>query len=64
MSEIYDLDSLTKEVGKKTTDFIVTEYIMLMKAKADILDKVVETLKHKNTSVDDIRHIINDDEKE
>ena len=59
MSEIYNLDSLVKSVGKEKTDLIVTEYIMLVKAKADILDKIIEALRNKNTSADDIRSIVN-----
>ncbi len=64
MNEIYDLNSLTKTVGERTTELILTEYLMLIKAKADMFDKITEALKHKSTSVEDIRNIINESAKD
>ena len=58
MAEIKNLDELIKNVGTTTTNNLLIEYILLLRGKSDVLDKIEEALENKSTTIEDIKTII------
>jgi len=61
MSKIMNIDDLIKEVGITTTHNIFMEYIMLLRSKSEILDKVQVELNKKEPDVRVLKESINVD---
>lgn len=57
MDEIRTLDKLIKKVGTATTNNFLMEYILLLRGKADVLDKIEKALNN-NATIEDVKIII------
>lgn len=58
MSKIENLSDLEKIATIESIDKIVMEYLMVVKGKADILDRVAKALIKKDVTVQDIRNVV------
>lgn len=58
MSKIENLSDLEKIATIESIDKIVMEYLMVVKGKADILDRVAKALIRKDVTVQDIRNVV------
>lgn len=58
MNKIENLSDLEKIATIESIDKIVMEYLMVVKGKADILDRVAKALIKKDVTVQDIRNVV------
>ena len=58
MNKIENLSELEKIATAESIDRIVTEYLMVVKGKADALDRVAKALNRKDVTIQNIRNIV------